>query len=168
MASSPRWLITLTAIRPDSGLVNGREILLRSVAHAPWSTSALKIVFRRLVGVVRAEKVRLTHEEALLVVYRARCFGLALSAKFTALSPCGRLERRPAHAQQRTLRRKTQRPFRPDHQSPLRPAQRLSSRPRTATARDGGADALPGVQGRDPRPAPKKPARKDVKAAAWT
>ena len=76
MASSPRWLITLTATRPDAGLVNGREILLRSVAHAPWSTSALKIVFRRLVGVVRAEKV-----------YRARCFGLALSVKFSALSP---------------------------------------------------------------------------------
>ena len=34
MASSPRWLITLTAIRPEVGLENVRETLRRSVAQA--------------------------------------------------------------------------------------------------------------------------------------
>jgi len=34
MASSPRWLITLTAIRPEAGLENGRETLRRRVAQA--------------------------------------------------------------------------------------------------------------------------------------
>src|SRR5580704_7778780 len=37
IASSPRWLMTLTAIRPDFGLGNGREVSLLSVAHASKS-----------------------------------------------------------------------------------------------------------------------------------
>ena len=32
MTSSPRWLMTLTAILPDWGLVNDREVSLRRVS----------------------------------------------------------------------------------------------------------------------------------------
>ena len=48
ITSSPRWFITLTAIRPDSGLSKGREVSLFSVAHASASISALSVVFNAL------------------------------------------------------------------------------------------------------------------------
>ena len=48
MTSSPRWLMTLTAIRPDVGRSNGRERSLRSVAQASSLISALRVVFRAL------------------------------------------------------------------------------------------------------------------------
>lgn len=48
IASSPRWLITLMAIRPDLGFENGRDVLLRSVAQACRSISALRVVFKAL------------------------------------------------------------------------------------------------------------------------
>ena len=44
MTSSPRWLITLTAMRPVFGTGNGRETALLSVAHTSASISALSVV----------------------------------------------------------------------------------------------------------------------------
>lgn len=48
ITSSPRWLITFTAIRPDFGFSNGREVSLFSVAQASGSISAFKVVFSAL------------------------------------------------------------------------------------------------------------------------
>ena len=48
ITSSPRWLITFTAMRPDSGLSNGREVSLRSVAQASASISAFNVLFSDL------------------------------------------------------------------------------------------------------------------------
>ena len=48
MASSPKWLITFTEMRPDCGLGKGRDMSLRSVAHASSSISALSVVFNAL------------------------------------------------------------------------------------------------------------------------
>ena len=48
ITSSPRWLITLTAIRPDCGLSNGRETSLCRLAQACWSISAFSVVFSAL------------------------------------------------------------------------------------------------------------------------
>jgi hypothetical protein len=45
ITSSPRWLMTFTAMRPDLGLSKGREVSLCSVAHAASSISALSVVF---------------------------------------------------------------------------------------------------------------------------
>ena len=50
ITSSPRWLITFTAIRPDFGLSNGRDVSLFSDAQASSSISALSVVFRALYG----------------------------------------------------------------------------------------------------------------------
>jgi hypothetical protein len=44
MTSSPKWLITLTAILPVSGLSNGLEMLLFNVAQASWLISDLRVV----------------------------------------------------------------------------------------------------------------------------
>ena len=68
ITSSPRWLITFTAIRPDFGLSNGRDVSLLSVAQASSLISALSVVLSALVGIVRAEEVGVADEEALLVV----------------------------------------------------------------------------------------------------
>jgi hypothetical protein len=46
ITSSPRWLITFTAMRPDFGLSNGREVSLCRVAQAASSISALSVVLR--------------------------------------------------------------------------------------------------------------------------
>ena len=48
MASSPYWLMTFTATRPDSGLGNGREVSLRSVFQASSSISAFSVVLSDL------------------------------------------------------------------------------------------------------------------------
>ena len=48
--SSPRWLMTLTAMRPDPGLGKGRDVSLWSVAHASASISALRVVLSDLYG----------------------------------------------------------------------------------------------------------------------
>ena len=48
MTSSPRWLITLTAIRPPSGLSKGRDVSLFSVAHASSLISDLRVFLRLL------------------------------------------------------------------------------------------------------------------------
>ena len=48
ITSSPRWLMTFTAMRPDSGLSNGREMALFSVSQASWLISALSVVFSDL------------------------------------------------------------------------------------------------------------------------
>ena len=48
ITSSPRWLITFTAMRPDFGLSNGRDVSLCSVAQASSSISALSVVFSAL------------------------------------------------------------------------------------------------------------------------
>jgi len=50
ITSSPRWLITLTAIRPEAGLSNGRDVSLCSDSHASSSISALRVVFSDLYG----------------------------------------------------------------------------------------------------------------------
>jgi len=45
MTSSPRWLITFTAIRPLFGIGNGRDMSLFNVAHVSASISAFSVVF---------------------------------------------------------------------------------------------------------------------------
>src|SRR5579863_5676 len=50
ITSSPRWLITFTAIRPDFGFSNGREVSLFSVAQASSLTSAFSVVLSDLYG----------------------------------------------------------------------------------------------------------------------
>src|SRR6266850_1954493 len=56
ITSSPRWLMTFTAMRPDFGLGNGREVSLWSVAHASSLTSAFNVVFRALYGSLAPRK----------------------------------------------------------------------------------------------------------------
>src|SRR5436305_3323485 len=46
ITSSPKWLITFTAMRPLTGFANGREIALWSVDQASSLISALSVVFR--------------------------------------------------------------------------------------------------------------------------
>ena len=60
--------MTFTAMRPDFGFSNGREVSLCSVAQASGSISAFSVVLRALYGIVRAEEVGVADEEALLVV----------------------------------------------------------------------------------------------------
>jgi hypothetical protein len=48
ITSSPRWLITFTAMRPDLGLAKGRDVSLCSVVQASSSISALSVVFNDL------------------------------------------------------------------------------------------------------------------------
>jgi hypothetical protein len=48
ITSSPRWLMTLTAMRPDLGLGNGREVSLWRLAQASSSISARNVVFSAL------------------------------------------------------------------------------------------------------------------------
>ena len=60
--------MTLTAMRPDSGRSNGREMSLWSVAQASGSDLGLQGGLEGLVRVVGAEEVGVAHEEALLVV----------------------------------------------------------------------------------------------------
>ena len=48
ITSSPRWLITFTAMRPDFGLSNGREVSLLSVAQASALISAFSVVLSAL------------------------------------------------------------------------------------------------------------------------
>ncbi len=52
ITSSPRWLITFTAMRPLFGLGNGREVSLLSVAQASASISALSVVWSSFFLVV--------------------------------------------------------------------------------------------------------------------
>ncbi len=48
ITSSPRWLMTFTAMRPDFGLGKGREVLLWRVAQASALISAFSVVFKDL------------------------------------------------------------------------------------------------------------------------
>jgi len=48
ITSSPRWLMTLTAILPDDGLGNGREMVLLKLAQVASSISAFRDVLRAL------------------------------------------------------------------------------------------------------------------------
>ncbi len=48
ITSSPRWLMTLTAMRPVDGFSNGREVSLLSEAQASWLISALRVVLSDL------------------------------------------------------------------------------------------------------------------------
>ena len=48
ITSSPRWLMTLTAMRPDLGLGKGREVSLLRLDQASSSISARKVVFSAL------------------------------------------------------------------------------------------------------------------------
>src|ERR1017187_7489961 len=56
ITSSPRWLITFTAIRPDLGLSNAREVSLCNVAQASSLTSAFSVVLRALYGSLAPRK----------------------------------------------------------------------------------------------------------------
>ena len=60
--------MTLTAIRPDCGLSNGREVLLLRVAQASALISALRVVLRALWGVVGSKKIGVAYGETLFVV----------------------------------------------------------------------------------------------------
>ena len=51
-----RWLMTLTAMRPDSGLEKGRDVSLWSVAQTSESISALRVVLRDLQGSLAPRK----------------------------------------------------------------------------------------------------------------
>ena len=48
ITSSPRWLITLTAMRPPFGFSKGREVSLCRLSQASASISALSVVFNDL------------------------------------------------------------------------------------------------------------------------
>ncbi len=48
--------MTLTAMRPDSGRSNGREMSLWSVAQASGSISAFRVVLRALYGSLAPRK----------------------------------------------------------------------------------------------------------------
>ena len=48
ITSSPRWLMTLTAMRPEVGLGKGREVSLWRVSQASWLISAFRVVLRDL------------------------------------------------------------------------------------------------------------------------
>ena len=48
IASSPRWLMTLTAMRPEAGRGKGREMSLLRVAQASGSISAFSVVLSAL------------------------------------------------------------------------------------------------------------------------
>ena len=48
ITSSPRWLMTFTAIRPFFGFSNARDVSLFSVAHASGSISAFRVVLSAL------------------------------------------------------------------------------------------------------------------------
>lgn len=50
ITSSPRWLITFTAIRPLAGFLNGRDVSLLSVLQASSLISAFSVVFSDLYG----------------------------------------------------------------------------------------------------------------------
>jgi len=43
ITSSPRWLITFTAIRPDFGLAKGREVSEYGLSQAAWPISAFSV-----------------------------------------------------------------------------------------------------------------------------
>ena len=48
ITSSPRWLIAFTAILPEPGFLNGREVSEWRLCHASSSTSAFSVVLRAL------------------------------------------------------------------------------------------------------------------------
>ena len=50
ITSSPRWLMTLTAMRPEAGLSKEREVSLLRVSQASALISALSVVLRDLYG----------------------------------------------------------------------------------------------------------------------
>ena len=50
ITSSPRWLITFTAILPVLGVSNGRDVSLFRVSHASRLISDFRDVFRRVYG----------------------------------------------------------------------------------------------------------------------
>ena len=60
--------MTLTAMRPEAGLGNGRDVSLLRVAQVSGADLGLQRCLERLVGVVRAEEIGVADEEAFLVV----------------------------------------------------------------------------------------------------
>ena len=68
ITSSPRWLMTFTAMRPDFGLSNGREVSLLQRRPGLLVDLGLERRLQRPVGIVGAEEVGVADEEALLVV----------------------------------------------------------------------------------------------------
>ena len=68
ITSSPRWLMTFTAIRPLFGIGNGRETSLFSVAHTSALISAFSVVLSAPYGSFWPEEVGVADEEALFVV----------------------------------------------------------------------------------------------------
>ena len=60
--------MTLTAMRPESGLSNGRDVSLCSVDQASASISALSVVFSDLYGSACSQEVGVADKEGLFVV----------------------------------------------------------------------------------------------------
>ena len=68
MTSSPRWLMTFTAIRPEVGVSNGRERSRVQRFPGFLVDLSLEARFQGLVGIIGSKEVRVADEEALLVV----------------------------------------------------------------------------------------------------
>jgi|SRR5580700_4600315 hypothetical protein len=68
IASSPWWLITFIAIRPDFGHGNGRLSVRYSVAQASSSISARSAVFSRSNGSLATEEISVADEKAVAIV----------------------------------------------------------------------------------------------------
>ena len=60
--------MTFTAMRPDSGLANGRDVSLWRRCPGFFVDLRFQSCLERLVGIVRAEEVGMADEEALFVV----------------------------------------------------------------------------------------------------
>ena len=68
ITSSPKWLMTFTAIRPVAGRANGRDVGAVEGRPGFLVDLGLQRGLEALVGVVRAEEIGVADEEALLVV----------------------------------------------------------------------------------------------------
>ena len=68
ITSSPRWLITFTAMRPDLRLVERARGVAVQGRPGLLVDLGLERRLQRAVGIVRAEEVGVADEEALLVV----------------------------------------------------------------------------------------------------
>ena len=66
ITSSPRWLITFTAIRPDARPAKGHEVSVFRISQVSLLMPAFTVV-RSLVGIVGAEEVGVADGKALLI-----------------------------------------------------------------------------------------------------
>ena len=68
IASSPRWLMTLTAMRPVGGPGEGAGYIAVESSPGVKVDLGLQRRLERLVGIVRAEEVGVADEKALLII----------------------------------------------------------------------------------------------------